>query len=178
MEKFLKKLFTKKEKIKEEPGVIGHYDSKPFHSFKYALIYANELLLSESDDEKTTDVMIYTRTYKNTTFINVLVYDDKNFTSVEGYDFESLKPLLEKKGAEIGSKSVVMILFQKRNENTISLAKKFCNSSKYHFQQALVYNAKRVQMDFYKPVPVFYKLYDVMCENLYFDLAFIDDKRD
>ena len=37
---------------------------------------------------------------------------------------------------------------------------------------------KNVQMDFYKPVPKFYKLYDHFCEDIYFDLAFIDDTRE
>ena len=37
MEK-IKKFLGIKEKVAQEPGVIGFYDSKPFHNFKYALI--------------------------------------------------------------------------------------------------------------------------------------------
>ena len=54
----LKKIIGIKDKVIENPGVIGHYDSKPFHNFKYACIYANEVLISESDDEKTAKVII------------------------------------------------------------------------------------------------------------------------
>ncbi len=172
-----KKFMGIKEKVIQEPGVIGFYDSKPFHNFKYALIYANETLISESDDEKTAKTMIYTREFKGTTFINILVYEEEGF-DVSKYDYESLKPLLEKKGIVPGKKSIIMILFQHYNEKTIALAKSFCKSDKHNFQQACIYNAKKVQMDYYKPVPKFYKLYDYLCENLYFDLAFIDTTKD
>lgn len=175
--KKFKKFMGIKEKVIQEPGVIGYYDSKPFHNFKYALIYANEVLLSASDDEKTEKVIIYTREYKGTTMINVLVYEEEGF-DVSQYDYESLKPLLESKGIKPGEKSIIMILFQHYNENTIALAKKFCTSDKSNFQQACIYNAKKVQMDYYKPVPKFYKLYDHLCEDLYFDLAFIDSTRE
>ena len=74
--------------------------------------------------------------------------------------------------------SVVLILFQHYNENTVKMAKSFCNSNKEHFEQALVYNAKDVQMEYYKPVPEFYGLYKIYCEDLFFDLAFIDDSKD
>lgn len=177
MWKKIKKFMGIKEKELQEPGVIGYYDSKPFHNFKYACIYANETLISESDDEKTASVMVYTRNYKNTTFINVLVYKEEGF-DVNDYDYEKLKPVLVEKGLTACDKSIVMILFQHYNENTIALAKKFCKSDKNNFQQACIFNAKKVQMDFYKPVPKFYKLYDIMCENLYFDLAFIDPVKD
>jgi len=171
-----KKFMGIKEKPVLDEGVIGFYDSKPFHNFKYALIYANETLISDNDDEKTAEVMIYTREYKKTTFINILVYKEDNI-NLDNYTYEALKPLLEEKGIKPAERSIVMILFQHRNDNTISLAKKFFKSDKNNFEQACIYNAKEVRMDFYKPVPKFYKLYDIMCENLYFDLAFIDDTR-
>lgn len=173
----IKKFMGFKEKVVQEPGVIGFYDCKPFHNFKYALIYANEVLLSESDDEKTAKVILYSREYKGTTFVNVLVYNEEGF-DISRYDYDSLKPLLEAKGITPGKKSIVMVLFQHYNENTIALCKKFCKSDKLNFQQACIYNAKKVQMDYYKPVPTFYRLYDHMCENLYFDLAFIDTTRE
>ena len=166
-----------KKKVPQEPGVIGFYDSKPFHNFKYALIYANETLISESDDEKTASVIVYSRVFKGTTFVNVLVYKEEGFDPAL-YTYDVIKPKLIEKGVEATDKSIVMILFQHYNEQTIALAKKFCKSDKYNFEQACIYNAKKIQMDFYKPVPKFYKLYDHMCENMYFDLAFIDDKRD
>ena len=169
----LKKIIGIKDKVIENPGVIGHYDSKPFHNFKYACIYANEVLISESDDEKTAKVMIYSREYKKTTFINVLVYNEEGF-DITKYTYEDLKPLLLNKNIQPQQRSIVMVLFQHNNENTISMCKKFYKSDKNNFEQACVYNPVKVQMDFYKPVPQFYKLYDIFCENIYFDLGFID----
>lgn len=166
-----------KKKVPQEPGVIGFYDSKPFDSLKWSLIYANEVCISESDDEKEAKVLIYTREYKKTQFINVLVYREDDF-NVDDYTYEKLKPLLIEKGITPAEKSIVLIIFQHRNEKTIEMAHHFFKSDKLNFEQALVYNPKRVQMDFYKPVPTFYKLYDIMCEDLYFDLAFIDSIRE
>ena len=42
-------MFPRKEKVIENPGVIGHYDCKPYHNFKYALIYANETEIFSTD---------------------------------------------------------------------------------------------------------------------------------
>lgn len=166
-----------KKKKEQRPGVIGFYDSRPFDSFKYSLIYANEKLISESDDEKTAKVIVYTREYKQTTFINVLVYDEEGFNPEE-YKYDVMKRNLLEYGITPAKNSIVLILFQHYNENTVKMAKSFCNSDKEHFEQGLVYNAKEVQMDFFKPVPTFYRLYDIMCEDLYFDLAFIDNSQD
>lgn len=176
MNEKIKKFLGIKDKVIQEPGVIGFYDSKPFHNFKYALIYANEILISESDDEKTQKVIVYAREFKGTTFVNVLVYDEEGFNPSQ-YDFEKLKPLLLEKGLPETKKSIVMILYQHYNPNTIALSKQFCKSDKFNFQQSCIYNAKKVQMDFYKPIPKFYKLFDHFCENIYFDLGFIDDTR-
>jgi hypothetical protein len=175
-ETFLKVMgFVKKPK--QRPGVIGFYDSRPFDSFKYSLIYANEKLISDSDDEKTAKVIVYTREYKQTTFINVLVYDEEGFDP-SLYTYDVMKRNLLEYGITPAKNSVVLILFQHYNENTVKMAKSFCNSNKEHFEQALVYNAKEVQMDYYKPVPTFYRLYNIMCEDLFFDLAFIDKTQD
>ena len=171
------KIMGIKQKKERRPGVIGSYDSRPFDSFKYSLIYANEKLISESDDEKTAKVIVYTREYKQTTFINVLVYNEEGFDPKE-YTYDVMKRNLLEYGITPAKNSVVLILFQHYNENTVKMAKSFCNSNKEHFEQALVYNAKEVQMDYYKPVPTFYRLYNIMCEDLYFDLAFIDKTQD
>ena len=37
-----KLLHEHKVKVVQNPGVIGFYESKPYHNFRYALIYANE----------------------------------------------------------------------------------------------------------------------------------------
>ena len=139
-----------KKKVPQEPGVIGFYDSKPFHNFKYALIYANEILISESDDEKTANVITYSRVFKGTTFVNVLVFNEEGFNPND-YKYETIKPKLIEKGVEATDKSIVMILFQHYNEKTIELSKSFCQSDKSNFEQACIYNAKKVQMDFLSP---------------------------
>ena len=168
-----KKVFKiKEEKVVQNPGVIGHYDSKPYHNFKYALIYANETNILE-----TEEVEIYSRVYnKKVTFVNVLVNDEANIIDLNQYKYENIKPKLIEKGIEVTEKSVVVIAFQHYNQKTVDLARTFCESDKKHFEQALVYNARLVQMDFYRPVPKFYtKMYDYLCEDLYFDFAFIDN---
>ena len=108
---------------------------------------------------------------------NVLVYNEEGF-DITKYTYEDLKPLLLNKNIQPQQRSIVMVLFQHNNENTISMCKKFYKSDKNNFEQACVYNPVKVQMDFYKPVPQFYKLYDIFCENIYFDLGFIDDLRE
>ena len=164
--------FPKEEKRKNAPGTLGHYNSKPFHNFKYALIYAGEKEIFNNEK-----VEIYTRTYKETIFVNVLVNDEEGF-DISKHTFDNIEPLLKQNNIEKPKNTIVFVLFQHRNDNTIAMCKKFCNSNKYNFEQAVIYNPVDVQMDFYKSVPKFYKLYDHFCENLYFDLAFIDDKRE
>lgn len=159
------------EKIVYGPGVIGCYDSRPFDNFYYSLVYAGETKLVDENDVK-----IFTRVYKETTFVNVLVYDDTNF-DITKYDYTAMRELLLDNGISPTDKSVVLVLFQHRNDNTISMCKKFCKSDKFNFEQACVYNPVDVRMDFYKPVPKFYKLYNHFLEDLYFDLAFIDNSR-
>ena len=170
--KVLNILFPRRKKASENPGVIGHYDSKPFHNFKYALIYANEIEIFNNEK-----VEVYSRNYKSTTFVNVLVNDETDFKCSD-YTFEKLHPLLNEKGIEDVKHHIVLISFAKNNEYTIEQAKHFCNSNKDSFEHAIVFNPQKVQMDFYKPVPKFYRLYDHFCELIYFDMAFIDDKRE
>ena len=173
----LKTVMGFKDKKKQRPGVIGYYPSRPFDSFKYSLIYANEKLISDSDDEKTAKVIVYTREYKQTTFINVLVYNEEGFDP-KNYTYDVMKRNLLEYGITPAKNSVVVILFQHYNDETIKMAKSFCNSNKEHFEQALIYNAKECQVDYYKPVPTFYRLYNIMCEDLFFDLAFTDELQD
>lgn len=172
LKKILNILFPSRNKTPENPGVIGHYDSKPFHNFRYALIYANEIEIFNNEK-----VEVYSRNYKSTTFVNVLVNNEVEFNCSD-YTFEKLHPLLVEKGIEDKPNHIVVIAFAKNNEDTIEMAKHFCNSNKHSFEQALVFNPQKVQMDFYRPVPKFYRLYDHFCEDIYFDFAFIDDKRE
>ncbi len=171
--KILNVLFPRKEKVKENPGVIDHYDCKPYHNFRWALIYSGEKQLIGKEGE---NIEVFSRIYKDTVFVNVLVNKEEGF-DISEYSIDKLKPLLEKNELTEYKNSIVFVLFQHTNEFTISQCKKFCTSDKNNFQQGCVFNPKNVQMDFYKPVPKFYNLYDKFCENIYFDLAFIDDTK-
>lgn len=157
-----------KEKEELNPGVLGYYDCKPYHNFHYALLYAKDIEVY--NDEK---IEIYTRIHKGTTFVNVLVNDEEDF-KVEEFDYPHLRKKLMESNLENTDKSVVFIAFQHNNEKTINFCKKLPASTKYSFIQGAVFNPKSIHMDFYKPVPEFYKLYDHFCEDLYFDFAFID----
>ena len=172
LQKVLRFFFPKKEKVIEDEGVLGHYDSKPYTSFKYALIYADE-----TEIETNEAVEVYSRVYRTTTFVNVLVNKEENF-DVEDYKFDKIKPKLQEKGIKETKNNIVFIIFQHKNDYTIAQAKKFCNSTKTNFEHVGVYNSKKTQVDFYKPVPKFYSLYNHFCEDAYFDLAFIDDTRE
>ncbi|MBR3617975.1 MAG: hypothetical protein IKN46_04795 [Acholeplasmatales bacterium] len=168
-----KLLHEHKVKVEQNPGVIGFYESKPYHNFRYALIYANEEIVFE--DEK---VEVYTRTYKDTTFVNVLVNDETDF-EIDKYHYENIRRYIVEKGLENKDRSIVCICFQHYNQKTVDLARSFCTNTKTSFEQALIYNARLVQMDYYRPVPVFYtKMYQRFMEDLYFDLAFIDKEMD
>ena len=174
LEDFLKKKVfrIKEEKVTQNPGVIGHYDSKPFHNFKYALIYANETPIIE-----TPEVEVYSRVYNDkVTFVNVLVNNESNLTDLTQYKYVNIKPLLIEKGIKATEKSVVVVCFEHYTQKSVDLSRGFCESTKKQIEQALVYNPRLVQMDFYRPVPKFYtKMYEFLCEDLYFDFAFIDN---
>ena len=160
----------KKEKL--ENGVIGYYDCKPYHNFHFALIYAKDIEVYKDDN-----IEIFTRIHKGTTFVNVLVNEEEGFNPDE-FDYPHLRERLKEKGLENTDKSIVFIAFQHVNENTISYCKKLCKSDKNNFIQGAVFNPRSVHMDYYKPVPDFYKLYDHFCEDLYYDFAFIDSERE
>ncbi len=151
---------------------LGFYDSKPYHSLEYALIYANETLILEDENCK-----VFSRVYKGTTFVNILVNEEFEL-NIDKYQYLNIKKFIEEKNLEATNKSISFMVFKNKNENSIKLAKKFCNSNKNNFEQAVVYNAERVRLEYYKPVPTFYKLYDHFCENLYFDIAAIDPFRE
>ena len=177
MNNFLKVLclflgISTKEKEKLNPGVIGYYDCKPYHNFKYALLYAKNNVVYDDGN-----IEIYTRVHKGTTFVNVLVNEEETFNPKE-YDYIHLKELVLSKGLEATDKSIVFVAFQHVNDKTIEYCKELCHSDKNNFIQGAVFNPKTVHMDYYKPVPDFYKLYDHFCEDLFYDFAFIDNERE
>ena len=66
MNKTLAMILGVKVKEKEAPGVLGHYDCKPYHNFRYALIYANE-----TEILSTPEIEIFSRVYRGVTLVNV-----------------------------------------------------------------------------------------------------------
>lgn len=170
----IKVMFPIKEKTKEAKDVIGHYNSKPFHNFRYALIYANETPIIAGED---LPIEIFARIYNGTTFVNVLVNKEDETFDCANYTYEKLLPRLMDAGLEETERNIVLILFQHRNEFTIKECKRFAKSTDKSFHQGLVFNPVEVQMDYYMPVPVYKRLNKHMCELLYFDLAFIDDDK-
>ena len=162
--------FLKRERNSNIP--LGYYDIKQFHSLEFALIYANEQLIIENENCK-----VFARVYKDCTFVNVLVHEEIGF-NVNDYKFINLEKLLEEKGLEKTKDKIVLILFRNKTDDTIKMAKEFCESSKHSLEQGCVYNEQRVKLEYYKPIPNFYKIYDYFCENLYFDIAAIDHDRE
>jgi hypothetical protein len=162
--------FLKSNKNSNKP--LGYYDIKQYHSLEFALIYANEILILENENCK-----VFARNYKDCTFVNVLVNEEIGF-NLENYKYDNLESLLLEKGIEKTKNKLVFILFKNKTDETIKMAKEFCNSSKYSLEQACVYNEQRVKLEYYKPLPNYYKIYDYFCENLYFDIAAIDHDRE
>ena len=171
----LKVMFPIKKREKEAKDVIGHYNSKPYHNFRYALIYANEVPILAGED---LPIEIFARVYNGTTFVNVLVNEEDSSFDCSNYTYEALEARILDAGLEKTERNIVLILFQHRNEFTIKECKRFAKSTDKSFHQALVYNPIEVQMDYYMPVPVYKSLNKHMCELLYFDLAFIDELQD
>ena len=139
-----------------------------------------DILRIDLEEVETEEVEIYSRVYnKKVKFVNVLINDEANITDLNQYKYENIKPLLIEKGIKATDKSIVVVCFEHYNQKTVDLARGFCESNKKQFEQALIYNPKLVQMDFYRPVPKHYtRMYDLFCEDIYFDLAFIDSDKD
>ncbi|MDE7162114.1 MAG: hypothetical protein K2N65_05075, partial [Anaeroplasmataceae bacterium] len=57
---------------------------------------------------------------------------------------------------------------------TIRIAKEIAVNTKKEFNQTFVYDAEKVRLKFYRPVPEFYKLYNHYVEAVVFDLGAID----
>ena len=163
------KMFKKKHK--EKSGCIGHYDIKPYHYFESNLIYAKDVLIKNSDGVK-----VYSRLYKSCLFLLVLI-EDETYFSFEKYNYEALKSEVDSLIEGKHNTRVSLYIFKNNNEKTIEFAKVKTINTKKEFNQAFIYNAKDVTLDYYRPVPSFYKIYDDYLEAIYFDLAAIDSTR-
>lgn len=156
---------------KEKLNCLGFYDSKPYHSLEYALIYAQEKLIR---DDK--DVKVFARNFHGTVFVVSLVAREMG-ADPEQYTYQALKKEIHDKGIEPGNNSIQVMIFKENNEITRAIAKKSVVNTKSEFHQCMVYNSEAVRLEYYRPVPKFYKLYDHFAELIYFDLAGIDPTR-
>lgn len=162
--------FFKKEP-KEILDCLGYYDSKPYHSLNYALVYAQDTLILENEQVK-----VYSRNFHGTVFVITLVENEKEIYACD-YTYEKLKNKITEKGIEEGNASIQIVVFKNKNETTILEAKKQVENTKKAFYQTLIYNSQKVRLEYYRPVPKFYKLYDHFTEAIYFDLSAIDPTR-
>ena len=116
---FISLVFPIYHKTKQPKGVLGHYDSRTFDHCNFALIYAQEKLIEDGEDIK-----VFSRNYKNTTFVNVLVYDEANI-NLDKYKFENYKQNLIDNGIEIQKNNIVIIVLNFKKScgriNTLSI---------------------------------------------------------
>ena len=162
--------FKKKENNKTEEN-IGFYDTKPFHYFSSALIYAKEVLLKEVGENK-----IYARVYNNSLFVFCLIADEKGYNEND-YCLESLEMLVNDKIDEKYKNTIHIIIFKNKNDFTINVAKEKVINTKNSLKHVLIYNEEKVGLEFYRPVPEFYKIYENYAVAIFFDLAAIDPTR-
>lgn len=160
-----------KKKPKEKLDCLGYYDTKQYHSFEYSLIYAKDIEIIKNEFVK-----VYARLYKQTILVIVLVDNEEGFDYTQ-YNYLALKDKIDEKITEAHDSVVNIIVFQNKNEKTISIAKIPLENTKKEINQILIYNEVDVRIEYYRPVPTFYQLYRSYAEALYFDLAAIDPTR-
>ena len=160
-----------KKKPKEVLDCLGYFDCKPYDFFENNLVYTNDILI-----EKNDKVSIYSRIYKKTIFVITLVHNEDGFEK-SNYNYESLKEKIDQVILEEHKAVINLIIFKNKNEKTIAIAKEPVKNSKKEFNQTLIYDYKNVRLNYYRPVPDFYKLYDHYVEAMFYDLAAITPKR-
>ena len=98
------------------------------------------------------------------------------YVNIHDYHYENMRDKIKEIGIETFDKSITVVCFEHYNQATVNMCREFgYKSDDENIEQALIYNPRLVQMDYYRPVPKFYtKIYDLFCEDIYFDLAFID----
>ena len=162
-----------KRKPKEVLDCLGYYETKQYNSLNNALVYADDILILK-DDKK----WVFIRIFKGTLFIFTLVDDETGFNK-EDVKYETLKPLLEEKLEDMTHDSLInIIVFKHKNEETLKYAKAVPVNTKEEFNHVLVFNGKDIRLEYFRPVPKFYKLYKNFCEAVYYDLGAVDPKRE
>lgn len=157
-----------KKKPKEKLNCLGIYNIKPYHYFDSNFTYAEDVMLKQSEG-----IRIYGRIFKETVFLFILVDDEKGYVAEE-VTLEALRPYIAEKLDKPFKNSIRFIIFKNNNEQTVSIAKQPVINTKTDFYQVFIYNASRVRLEYYRPVPTFYKLYNAYAEAIYMDIAAVD----
>lgn len=157
-----------KKKPKEKLDCLGYYDIKPYHYFESNMVYAKDILVFSNKFVK-----VYTRLYRGTIFVITFVDDETGFEK-QNYNYEALKEKIDALIEEPHNSVVNLIIFKNENETTINFAKEIVVNTKKEFNQTFVYDAEKVRLKFYRPVPNFYRLYDKYAEAMIFDLGAMD----
>lgn len=163
--------FLKKKEVKENTSYLGFYDTKPFHYYSSALIYAKNYLIKEIGENK-----IYARVYNKTLLIFCLIANENGYNK-NIYSYETIEEEIKTKIEDVYKLVVHLTIFENNNEFTIGIAKEKTNNTKTFIEQVLLYNGKKVGLEFYRPVPNFYKIYEDYAVAIWFDLAAIDPLR-
>lgn len=157
-----------KKKPKEKLDCLGYYEIKPWHYFESNMIYAKDILVLSNDCVK-----VYTRLYNGTIFVITFVEEEKGFQK-QNFTYDALKDKIDELVLEPHTSVVNLIIFKNENEDTIRIAKEIVVNTKKEFNQTFVYDAAKVRLKFYRPVPNFYRLYENYVEVMLFDLGAID----
>ncbi len=160
-----------KRQPKEKLTCLGIFDTKPYHYFESNLTYAKDILI-----QKKEGIKVFARVYKGTVLVFILVENENGFNP-DDYTILTLKDELQNKLEEDFNNSVVLVIYKNNNDKVLALAKRPVENTKSDFYQALVYNSKRVRLEYYRPIPKFYKLYSHYLEAIYMDIAATDPTR-
>lgn len=161
-----------KKKSKEETEYLGYYDTKPYDALGYSLIYAKNKLIYEDKN-----VHVYSRNFRGTIFCITLV-DDGDDIFPENYTYEKFKDAILKSGIEEGNSVVNIMVYQHKSLKNIEIAKKPRVNTKDEFNHVLIFDFNKVGLEYYRPVPKFYALYEKYAEAIFFDLTAIDPYKD
>lgn len=161
-----------KKKKKESLTCLGYYNTKPYDALRYSLAYAKNELVYEDNQ-----VLVFSRNYHGTIFIFTLVNDEEGIV-FENFTVSKLKSMVYEAGIETGNSFINIMVFQNNNEYTRGIAKEPRINTKDEFNQVLVFNPDEVRLEYYRPVPNFYNLYNKFAEAIYYDLTAIDPEKD
>ena len=161
-----------KKKSKEKTEYLGYYDTKPYDALGYSLIYAKNKLIYENEF-----VHVYSRNFRGTIFCITVVDDGSNILP-EDYNYEKFKEEIHNCGIEKGNSVVNIMVYQHKTLINIEIAKKSRVNTKDEFNQVLIFDYNKVGLEYYRPVPKFYALYEKYAEAIFFDLTAIDPYKD